>query len=247
MSFVWDRFDGEDHLLLPALAMSDYANDDGAGIYASMTTIAQKIRRDERTARRQVRALEQLGFLEVTGIAPPPYLGTAYRISPRWLSEHGYEAPHKGRRGGRGGGGMVSPGGGTVPPAQAVDNLVRESSTPGASCPHPGGTESSSPGASCPETRGHGAPQSFLRNPEEIRESARESAWKRPDDPEAKAKLREQRRAELADLEAEYVAAGFRAPNRIETPTSYRTAYRLWREEQRVKGAASTVAAKEAS
>lgn len=175
MSFVWDRFDGEDHLLLPALAMSDYANDDGAGIYASMTTIARKIRRDERTARRQVRALEQMGFLEVTGIAPPPYFGTAYRIPARWLADRGYQAPHRGRRGG-GGGGIVPPPGGGVPPEQAVGNPVEGSSTPGASCPHPGGTAPADPGASCPETRGHGAPQSFLRNPERNPEDAQARA-----------------------------------------------------------------------
>jgi hypothetical protein len=54
----------EPELLLLALALADYANDDGTSIFPSVGTLAKKTRRGARTVQRNLRHLESRGIIE---------------------------------------------------------------------------------------------------------------------------------------------------------------------------------------
>ena len=225
MTTVWREFDGDAHTLLLALALADYADDHGGNIFPSVTAIAHKIRKDERTTRRQLRALEASGWLQRVGRAPGQYSSIEYRIDPAWLEERGHRAPSVRARDARPQRGQNAPsGGGSVPGLE------------GAPCPlqrgHQGGHGVHSEGAPVPpnpfrdpliqetRVRTHGIPAAGVRSPEA----------------EAKAELQRKRVEELGRLEVECVRAGFRTALPHENPNSYRTAFRLWQAEQRAKG-----------
>lgn len=55
-------------LKLLALAMADWADDHGEGIYPSIAYIAWKVGATERTIQRQLRTLERSGILEVVAV-----------------------------------------------------------------------------------------------------------------------------------------------------------------------------------
>ncbi len=65
MTWVWDHSPatGTDHMVL--LAIADAADDDGTNAWPSEATLAHKARVSERTVRRSLRALEELGVLTV--------------------------------------------------------------------------------------------------------------------------------------------------------------------------------------
>lgn len=65
MSFVWQVFPEGGSLLLLALALADYANDDGGRIYPSVATLANKVRLSKRAIQYLLRRLEKIGWLEV--------------------------------------------------------------------------------------------------------------------------------------------------------------------------------------
>src|SRR5690242_254595 len=71
MTWVWDHstVGGNDRLVL--LAIADCAADDGTNAWPSMTTLARKVRLDERTVRRIVRKLAEGGHLLVQVAAGP--------------------------------------------------------------------------------------------------------------------------------------------------------------------------------
>jgi hypothetical protein len=54
----------EPELLLLALALADYANDDGTSIFPAVRTLAKKTRRGARTVQRNLRKLESRGIIE---------------------------------------------------------------------------------------------------------------------------------------------------------------------------------------
>ena len=63
MTHVWDcgQYNGSKLLLL--LALADFAHDDGANVYPSVDTLAQKTRCDRRTVQRNLRQLEGEGAI----------------------------------------------------------------------------------------------------------------------------------------------------------------------------------------
>lgn len=64
MAKVWN-LDLPQPLKLLALAMADWADDQGQGIYPSVAYVAWKVGASERTIQRQLRKLESLGLLQV--------------------------------------------------------------------------------------------------------------------------------------------------------------------------------------
>ena len=64
MSQVWETGPAKQSHLLVMLALADYANDNGT-CWPSMASIAAKARVTERGARKIVRELEALGWLEI--------------------------------------------------------------------------------------------------------------------------------------------------------------------------------------
>lgn len=85
MAAVWDRFDGNGGELLLALALADFAADDGTGIYPSVARLARKTRRSRRAVQLGLRRLEALGFLSLVAEAGAGKATRQYRISARWL------------------------------------------------------------------------------------------------------------------------------------------------------------------
>ena len=83
MTQVWDsgQYNGSKLLLL--LALADFAHDDGANVYPSVDTLAQKTRCDRRTVQRNLRQLEGEGAIllvrPATRHGPAEYqLGAAF-------------------------------------------------------------------------------------------------------------------------------------------------------------------------
>lgn len=67
MAKVWELHLPQPLKLL-ALAMADWADDHGEGIYPSIAYVAWKIGTTERTVQRQLRTLERIGILEVVAV-----------------------------------------------------------------------------------------------------------------------------------------------------------------------------------
>jgi helix-turn-helix protein len=67
MAKVWE-LDLPQPLKLLALAMADFADDDGDGIFPSIEYIAWKVGAVDRTVQRQLRVLEGSGILEVIAV-----------------------------------------------------------------------------------------------------------------------------------------------------------------------------------
>lgn len=97
---VWRMYAGGGGELLLALLLADYSNDDGTGIYPSVTTMAAKTRQSERTVQYQLRKMETQGWLirvarsrggrRAGAFKSDGYAGstTEYRINPDWIAEH---------------------------------------------------------------------------------------------------------------------------------------------------------------
>jgi len=67
MTWVWQHSRADGNVRLVLLAIADSANDDGLDAWPSMNRLCQKTRLSERTVRRCVRELEQLGELRCLG------------------------------------------------------------------------------------------------------------------------------------------------------------------------------------
>jgi hypothetical protein len=67
MTWVWQHSRADGNVRLVLLAIADSANDDGLDAWPSMNRLCQKTRLSERTIRRCVRELEQLGELRCLG------------------------------------------------------------------------------------------------------------------------------------------------------------------------------------
>lgn len=78
MSQIWEHGPEDKTQLLLLLALSDYANDAGE-CWPSIASLCKKTRASERTVRRQLRALEEDGWLE-TGLAKGPNGTNRYTV-----------------------------------------------------------------------------------------------------------------------------------------------------------------------
>lgn len=86
MAEVWARYEGTGNELLLALAIADFAADDGRSIYPSIATLANKTRQSERTVQRQLRAMEESGWISVVGNENGGRNNTRiYQVSPSWI------------------------------------------------------------------------------------------------------------------------------------------------------------------
>lgn len=86
MSEVWSRYDGSGNELLLALAIADFADDTGRSIYPSVATLAKKTRQSERTVQRQLRTMEDRGWISVIGNENGGRNNTRlYQIAPAWI------------------------------------------------------------------------------------------------------------------------------------------------------------------
>lgn len=81
MAEVWE-LDLPQPLKLLALSLADIGNDEGERIYPSVRHIARKVGAGRRTIQRQLRALEDLGILEVVERGTGRGNTTRYRIIP---------------------------------------------------------------------------------------------------------------------------------------------------------------------
>lgn len=87
MGKCWKRLDLAGAELLLAVALADFANDDGTSIWPSVATLADKTRQDPRTVRRQLRRLESCGWLiAVDRSRGGRYRTTEYRVAADWVN-----------------------------------------------------------------------------------------------------------------------------------------------------------------
>ena len=97
MTYVWDcgQYNGSKLLLL--LALADFAHDDGANVYPSVDTLAQKTRCDRRTVQRNLRQLEGEGAILL--VRPATRHGPAeYQIGAAFVPLGAASDPNQGRR-----------------------------------------------------------------------------------------------------------------------------------------------------
>lgn len=66
MTLIWDKYPDRDSLIL-ALALADFARDDGTGIWPSVALMASKTMYDERTVQRWLAAMRESGWLVPVG------------------------------------------------------------------------------------------------------------------------------------------------------------------------------------
>jgi hypothetical protein len=87
-TMVWARLDVTGGELLLALAIADFSNKHGEGIWPSVKTLGQMSRQGERTVRRQLAKFREVKWLEVVtegGLAGGRGKTTQYRINPDWI------------------------------------------------------------------------------------------------------------------------------------------------------------------
>lgn len=63
MTEVFERYPGSAAETLLALKLADHANDDGSSVHPGIESLAKKTRQSERTVQRQLRKMEQTGWL----------------------------------------------------------------------------------------------------------------------------------------------------------------------------------------
>lgn len=86
LSLTWEAFEGSGGELLLALALADFADDDGASIYPSVARLARKTRRSRRAVQLGLRRLEARGWLERVAEAGTARASAVYRINPAWMA-----------------------------------------------------------------------------------------------------------------------------------------------------------------
>lgn len=65
MSLIWEYYPAGSGELLTALAMGDFANDDGGNIFPALDTLAKKTRQSRSTVKRHIRKMENSGIAYV--------------------------------------------------------------------------------------------------------------------------------------------------------------------------------------
>ena len=86
MSMVWDRYSATGGELLLALALADYAHDNGTSVYAGVETLAQKTRQSVRTVQYQLRRMQEEGWLLKVGKGDGGRSRhVTYHINPKWI------------------------------------------------------------------------------------------------------------------------------------------------------------------
>ena len=86
MSLVFKRYPTGGGERLLALALADHAHDDGTRVFPSVALLAAKSVQSTRTVQRQLRNMEQSGWLiRVSDNSGGRSYTTEYRISPDWL------------------------------------------------------------------------------------------------------------------------------------------------------------------
>lgn len=86
MSIVWDYYPGVGNELLLALKLADHADDVGMNIYPTVDNLARTTRQSRRGVQRQLRRMEETGFLVVTEHAAGGRGHTRrYALNPQWL------------------------------------------------------------------------------------------------------------------------------------------------------------------
>jgi DNA-binding PadR family transcriptional regulator len=86
MTLVFKHYPGQGGELVLALSVADHAHDDGRGIFPSIPALAVKTRQSERTVQRQLRDMEQKGWLQCEQrSAGGRNRSSRYRINPEWI------------------------------------------------------------------------------------------------------------------------------------------------------------------
>lgn len=86
MAMVFKRYPSGGGERLLALALADHASDDGTRIFPSVSLLAAKSVQSERTVQRQLRKMEEIGWLiKVSDGIGGKGCTTEYCISPSWL------------------------------------------------------------------------------------------------------------------------------------------------------------------
>lgn len=80
MSLVWDHYPNGGGELLLALALADWANHDGSGIWASVDTMAGKTRQSSRAVQYQLRRMRRSGWLIIDAPGGGRHKTTTYRV-----------------------------------------------------------------------------------------------------------------------------------------------------------------------
>lgn len=94
MTLVFDHYPvgGGEYAL--ALALADNADDSGGSIFPSVATLAHKSRQSERTVQRQLRAMEEAGWLQCVEPGGGRRKSSKYRIDPAWIAAPGSFKPN---------------------------------------------------------------------------------------------------------------------------------------------------------
>lgn len=88
MSLVFAHYPGAGGELVLALSLADHAHDDGGGIFPSISDLATKTRQSDRTVQRQLRGMEDRGWLEcVQRSNGGRNRVSRYRINPEWVRD----------------------------------------------------------------------------------------------------------------------------------------------------------------
>lgn len=87
MSMVIKHYPGDGGEYTLALCLADFANDSGGAIFPSVETLAHNSRQSARTVQRQLRFMEEVGWLECLGRGGGAGRATRYRINPDWIAD----------------------------------------------------------------------------------------------------------------------------------------------------------------
>ena len=84
---------GQGELLL-AVKLADNAHDDGSRIFPSVAQLAEATRQDRRTVQRQLRRMQEMGWLQQVRYGTGGRGRAAeYRIDPVWMASHDSRIP----------------------------------------------------------------------------------------------------------------------------------------------------------
>lgn len=87
MTLVFDRYPNGEAEMVLALALADHADDLGENIFPSIPRLAVKTRQSDRSVQRQIRKMEEWGWLLcVRRSKGGPGNTSEYRINPLWIA-----------------------------------------------------------------------------------------------------------------------------------------------------------------
>jgi len=91
MTAVFDRYPVGGGEMLLALALADFASDDGTRVYPGIKHLSQKTRQSERTVQYQLRSMEKLGWLILVNAGDGGKgQHREYRVDPSWIKGADY-------------------------------------------------------------------------------------------------------------------------------------------------------------